>query len=175
MFVFRCKSSPCREPGYSEDDAVYKYIRKLMALRSCFTARSTLYLPSPASWSTNEQNPFRTSSPTSDDSGLKARCSFQTTGASPSRPSEPKQRHRGMAHRSESSCEWAVQIISVLLDRALCQIENWSGSSGSGGSSTETCRRGYSTAGRNTRAKRRPPHSSWKPAHISTARLVGIE
>ena len=54
----------------------------------------------------------------------------------------------------------------------LCLIRSWSGSRGN---STETYRRGCSTAGKSLRGKRRPQHSYWKYVHISTARLVGTK
>jgi len=56
----------------------------------------------------HKQGPFRTSSPISDDSGLKARCSFQTTGASNSRPSEQKTTWR------DGSTLWIVMRVGIV-------------------------------------------------------------
>ena len=77
--------------AYTEDDAVYKYIRKFMAL-SFLPHRQIspmfLCLQSEAQTEPLLRPSEPGSSTTSDNSGLKEQCSFQKTGASTSRQSE---------------------------------------------------------------------------------------
>ena len=182
MFFFQVQELRLQR-SYSEDNAVYKYIRKLMALPflpHCQINQTFLCL----------QVETQTE-PLENLVKYIKRQWIESTVFPPKNWSVFKQAIRTNNNIEGSTMLWIVMragsvdylctiLSSSWIERrglqlspsGLSKIGNWSGSSRS---STETCRQCYSTAGRRTRGKRRPPHSCWKSVLISTARLVGTE